>query len=448
MRRNILAGISAALAALMFTSPATAQSPSGSPADVAALELKSQEALEAEKWVSFYSTNMKLHQLLPYEPKYLVNVVKACGMLDRKSTAYHYMLQIQQQGVTYDFNADDETLKIRNTEAYQHINNMLIDAAKPSGEGTTAFTLQGSGQDYRALAWDPSREAFLAGTVEEGVLLTVTESGEAEVLLKANEENGLWSITGLAVDVKNNRLWVASSATPHFKGFSAADKNRSALFEFDLNSIELLGRYNVPVDGLDHELGTVAITEEGHVYVIDRATPIIYAKLPGSDRLEAVFASPGTRALDSITVTPDNSRVFVSDAVKGVLVIDPVARQARMLTGPETMNLGGIESISYRDRQLYVVQGRFTPPRIVRLELDSSGAGATSVSPMAIALDPFDQPGVGTIRGDNLYYLANAGAGDESGATVMSTPLAAGAEATPPRVIDNSKAITPQEKQE
>ena len=443
MRRILLTGIAVTMSVLVMTAGLQAQPISGSQAEITELEKKAQAAYADKKWVSFYSSNMKLHKLLPFENQYLVNVVKACAMLDRKSTAYHYMLLMQQQGFTYDFNADEETVGIRGTEVYQHINKLLIDAGKPAGDATVAFRLKGVANNYSAIAWDESRQAFLAGTLADGTLLSVTEGGETQVLLEADEENGLWSITGIAVDAANNRLWLASSATPRFATFSITDKNRGALFELDLKSLEILGRYNLPVDGLDHDLGSLALTDDGHVYVIDRATPIVYAKLPDGQRLEAFFANPETRSLDGIAVTPDNSRIFLSDAVKGILVIDPVALQARMLSGPETMNLGGIESVSYREGHLYVVQGRFTPPRIIRIELDSSGAGATSVAPMAMALNEFNRPGAGTIRDGRLYYIANAGAEDDSEAIVMSTPLDAGAEAAPPGVTDNSDTPPP-----
>jgi hypothetical protein len=399
---------------------------------IATLQQKSQEAFAAGNWVAFYSANMKLNRLRPYEPEYFVNIVRACALIDRKSTAYHFMLQMQQQGMSYDFNSTDDTLNIRNTEAYEYINGMLVDAAKTAGVGVPAFTLPGSPADFRAIAWDGSRDRFLVGTLNSGTIIAVSADGETEVLVEANDENGLWSIGGLAVDAKSNRLWVSSTATSLFTGFSSEDENKGALFEFDLKTLELVNQYYLPYDGLKHELGSVAVSDDGHVYVINRAAPIIYGKTPDGDLLEPVFGDPKLSRMQDITVTPDNSRVFVSDAHKGILTIDPVAEQAAMLGGPETMNLGGIEGIEYRDGYLYVVQGGFNPQRLIRLELDTSGSVVQSVSPMAIALDDFNRPANSTIKGDSLYYFANSGAEDSTGTIVMSTPLDAGAEVMPP----------------
>jgi hypothetical protein len=384
---------------------------------------------------------MKLNQLLPYETKYLVNVVRACGLIDRKTTAYTYMYQLQQQGFTYDFDSTDDTLKIRDTEAYKYINKMLIDAGKPSGEGIVAFTLPGNPADYSALAWDDSRGRFLVGTMREGALIAVSSEGETTELLRANDENGFWSITGLSVDADNNRLWVSSAATPLFAAYTVADRGHGALFELNLKTLEVLGRYNVPVDGLKHEPGGLVVTGDSHVYLIDRAAPIVYQKAPGSDRLEAFFANPELLGLTDIAITPDNNRIFISDVSKGVMVIDPIAGQAALLSGPETLNLGGIGSVDYNEGQLYIVQGGFEPQRIIRLTLDGTGAAVEAVGPMVTALSEFNRPALGTIGGESLFYIANTGANENTGAIVMSTRLDAAYEVEPPTIEELQEAI-------
>jgi hypothetical protein len=452
MSRIICAGIAAAMTVLLFTAPLQAQSATAPKAvsqteQISLLQGQSEEAYAAGKWVAFYIANMKLNELRPFEPGYMVNIVRACALLERKSTAYHYMLKMQQQGMTYDFDSTEDTLKIRDTEAYVFINQLLVDAGQTTGFGEVAFTMPGAPADFRAIAWDGSRDRFLVGTMGEGTVIAVSADGETEVLLKANDENGLWSITGLAVDLENKRLWVSSAATPLFSGFSPADTSRGALFELDLETLAIVGRYNVPVDGLMHEPGSLAVTDDGHVYVINRAAPIIYRKTPEGDRLEAFFASPDLLALRDIAVAPDNSRIFVSDAYKGILAIDPIAEQTALLAGPETMNLGGIKSVEYRDDMLFVVQGGFEPQRVIRLELDANGMTVQGIIPMAIALEDFNQPGISTLQGESLYYIANGGAEDAKSAIIMNTPLDAGAEVAPPDIAKFGETMKAKQKQ-
>jgi hypothetical protein len=461
MPRSLIAGIAAAITVFLCTASLQAQSTNDQPAPVktiavesknaakqvqeaAELENQSQEAYAAEKWVAFYVANMKLSKLRPYEAEYMVNIVRACARLGRKSTAYHYMLKMQQQGMSYDFSSIEDTVGIRDTEAYGYINNLLLEAGKPAGVAASAFDLPAQAADYQVIAWDNSRGRYLVGTQAEGALIAVSEQGETELLLEANEENGLWSIMGLAVDEERNRLWISSTATPQFSGFTVADKNHGALFELDLETLQVVGRFNLPVDALAHELGSLAVTSDGHVYVIDRAKPIVYLKSPDSDRLSPFFASAELVELRDIAVTPDNSRLFIADAYKGIRVIDPVAQQSGFLAGPDTLNFGGITAMEYQDGQLFLIQGGLDPQRIVRLKLDGVGAGVESVSPMAIALPEFDRPGPAMIRDDKLFFFANRASAEKDGLLVMASPLDAGVEVASPDVQARHDAMKAQ----
>jgi len=401
---------------------------------VAELERKAIQAYEDGSWVRFYAANSKLHAQRPFTPDYMINIVLAAASLERRTTAYHFMLQLQQQGYSVDFNNFEQTEPVRGTEAYDYINDLMVKAGEPMGEGTVRFTLNDvSPSDLGDVAWDSTRERFLVGTRAEGRLLAVDDEGATEVLLEANDENGLWSIDGIAVDTAHNRLWVASSASPAFADYSPADAHRGALFGFELDTLEPAERFNLPADPYQHELGAVAVDGAGDVYVIDRATPIIYRKAADSDKLEPFAGGPQFVALTDITVTPDNSRVFVSDAVLGVLAVDPTARRSAMISGPDTLNLYGIYGLQFSGGSLVVTQSGFSPQRIVRLELNADGATVDTVTPMASALEAFDMPGVGTLRGDSLYYFANHGSETEQGGVrMMSTPLDAGQTITPP----------------
>jgi hypothetical protein len=458
MLRKLTAGAFAALIALSPCATVQAQQaqdedraprqeapPQKPPEDPAVLEQKSRQAYADGKYLPFYIANLKLHNMFPHVPQYMINLVRASALLGKANTAYHYMHTMQQQGLSFDFNSTDDTQGIRSTQAYDYMNNLMIDAGKPAGKGEVAVTLPGAPQDYGAMAWDPGRERLLVGTVRAGKVLAVADDGSSEVLLEASNANGLWSITGLAVDSKNERLWISSSASPAFGGYSPADRNRAALFEFDLGTLEPLGHSFVPVDALKHSLGSVAVTGEGDVYIVDTATPFIYRKVPGENRLEAFVASSQLVGLTDLAVTPDNSRLFASDPVKGIFVVDPQAKQATMMGAPENLNLAGIEGIEYANGQLFIVQGGIRPQRLMRLSLDAAGLAVEEIAPMAVALEAFDWPRQAAIRGGELYYFANQGAGaDDQGAIVMRTSLDAGTTIQPPNLDQLERALKSQ----
>jgi hypothetical protein len=440
MSKILLSGAAAALLILLFTFSLHAQAPAGTEeqavqASIESLEERSREAFANGDAEAAYEANLQLHELRPLAGDYMHDIVRAAALQDRKTEAYEMMLAMQRQGMSYDFNQTDDTLKIRKTEVYAYINDLMVEAGKPAGEGALAFTLPGRPADFQSMAWDSSRGKFLVGTVEEGSLLAVAEDGSSEVLLQAGKGNGLWSINGLAVDAGRNRLWISSAATAKYKNFLPTDQNHGALFEFNLETLELVQEYFLPIDPLPHELGSLALTDDGHVYVIDRALPVVYRKTPDGDRLEAFVGSKELVSFSDIAVAPDNSRLFVADRVKGVFVVDPVAEQATMLGGLDNLNLSGIEGIEYAAGNLVIIQGTFKPQRLMRLKLAASGSAVESVAPMAVALPQFDQPGIGAVLGNALYYFANSGAGEvDDGLLVLRTSLDAGKDIVPPDI--------------
>ena len=139
----------------------------------------------------------------------------------------------------------------------------------------------------------------------------------------------------------------------------------------------------------------------------------------------------------------------ITDAVMGILLIDPNARRMAKLGVDENLNTYGIYGIEYADRELVITQSGISPQRIIRLTLDEYGAAVEAVSPMATALEGFQTPGAGTIRGDSLYYFANHGSlSDTEKLKLMSTPLDSGEEIKPPDRALFEKAMKQKAEQQ
>jgi sugar lactone lactonase YvrE len=361
----------------------------------------------------------------PYEPIYMKRVIEACALLERRRTAYHYMLRMQQQGLSYDLSEESDAANIRTTELFDYLNDLMIEAGQPSGLAEPVLTVDANYGMPSALTWDQSREKFLVGTLGSGAIVAVTPEGSEEVLLQAGVDNGLWAIRGLHADVDRNRLWVTTSAIPEYSQYSPADSGRSALFEFDLITLKQVNRFNVPMDGLPHDLGPVAVTDSGDLYTIDYPTSMVYRKAAGGEALEAFVGSEEMNALSAIAVSPDNRRLYVVDLYKGILVIDPVEQSSVMLTGPETLNQGQINSLAYGQKKLFMIQAGIRPQRLMQLDLDEIGSTVGEVLPMASALENFEGPGLGLYKGGYVYYFANLERQGDGPFELVRTALAA-----------------------
>jgi len=414
---------------LLVSLPLTAQTdnPQTLPDNVPTLLVKANEAYAVKDYLTFRRALERLIEMRPYNSEYMYQLVIAHALLDEKSQAYEMMLGMQQQGLAYDFSIADSTTNIRNTEVFDYINDLMKIAAEPMGHSEPVFTLPDSVVMPETMAWDESRQKFLVGTVAEGSILAVGKDGQVNELLKANPENRMWAVFDILVDQARKRLWISSASMPGFLRFDPVDNGRSALFEFDLETLELINRYPVPVDGLHHNLGNMVLSPKGDIFLVDRALPIIYKKAAGEQKLKAVLASRDMVSMRGIAMQPDGRIMYVADREMGIMVIDIESGRSGMLAVPETLNLGGIDGLYMWNNHLIVIQNGIKPQRVMRLQLDSSGTKVTAVRPLAVAQTDFIYPSFGTLLGEDLYYFANnqwpGNAGQKKAVTVLRTSL-------------------------
>jgi sugar lactone lactonase YvrE len=429
MLNKFVLGSVTVMCLLLASLPLTAQTdkPQVQPDNVPALLVRANEAFVVKDYLTFRKALEGLKEMRPYNSEYMYQLVIAHALLDEKSEAYEVMLGMQQQGLAYDFSIADSTMSIRNTEVFDYINDLMKMAAEPMGESEPVFTLPDSVVMPETMAWDESRQKFLIGTVAEGSILAVGKDGQVTELLKADQENRMWAVFDILVDQARKRLWVSSASVPAFLRFDPVDNGRSALFEFDLESLELIHRYPVPVDGLPHSLGNMVLSPKGDIFIADRALPIIYSKAVGEQKLKAVLASRSLVSMRGIAMQADGRIMYVADREMGIMVIDIESGRSGMLAVPETLNLGGIDGLYMWNNRLIVIQNGIKPQRVMRLQLDSSGTKVTAVRPLAVAQPDFVYPSFGTLLGEDLYYFANnqwpGSAGQRKAVTVLRTPL-------------------------
>lgn len=414
---------------IIVSSPLAAQTDQAPalPDNVPALLLKANTAYTDKDYLTFRNALQALHERRPNNSEYMYQLVIAHALLDEKSEAYGLMLRMQQQGLAYDFSLPDSTMNIRNTEVFDYINDLMKMAGQPTGESEFVLTLPDSVTLPETMAWDESRQKFLIGTVAQGSILAVGKDGQITELLKADKDNGMWAVFDILVDQKRNRLWVSSATTPAFAGFNPVDKGRSALFEFDLETLQFIRRYPVPVDGRPHSLGNMTLSSNGDIFIVDRALPVVYSKLADEQKLKVVLASREMISMRGIAMQPDGRIMYVADRELGILVVDMVAERTAKLLVPDQFNVGGIDGLYLWNNRLIVIQNGIKPQRLMRLQLDSSGTQVTAVRPLAVAQPEFDYPSFGTVQGDDLYFFANSQSANNDGqrkaVTILRTPL-------------------------
>lgn len=290
-----------------------------------------------------------------------------------------------------------------------------IAAKARVADSQTAFTLPERDLIPEGIAYDPMRQAFYLGSIYKRKIVSVRPpqaAGEAPLIadFAGEAQDGLDSVLGMKVDVKERILWAASAAGPGMKGAREGDAGRSAVYKYDLTTRRLLKRY--AVDGKEpHFLNDLTIGFDGDVFITDTGGGGIYRVLRDSDTLQ-LWIPPGTfQSPNGIAFAESAGKLFVADSTKGLYSVDRSGRAAR-LAHPAGVSTAGVDGLYFHRSGLIAVQNGYGTGGIVRFSLDARLEGVTRREVLESGNPLFLQiPTTGVLDGDAFYYIANSQVG-------------------------------------
>jgi hypothetical protein len=293
---------------------------------------------------------------------------------DMKSEAYNTLLELQAAGFAHEIEKDVRFEKVSDTEVWQYIVQGFQRNRDAFGEGRVVFTLPREDLLVESLTYDSTRQQVLVGSVREGKVYSVEDDGSLTVLAEATEANGMWGVFGIAVDAERGVLWVASTAVPHFKGYSAErDLGKAGIFKFELASGKFIKSFLSPVvPGQSFVLSNITVAPDGSVYAVDGVNNVIYQVR--DDSFRRLLQAPHLSGLRGVAVSDDSKRLYFSDVQRGIFGLDLDSGKPFDVSWPKGLSLGSIESMVWWNNHLVVVQNGLPPNRIMRLKLSEDGS--------------------------------------------------------------------------
>jgi hypothetical protein len=352
-------------------------------------------------------TLKRLLELQPNSGNVKIMLATAYAVQGMKSETYDVLLKMQKQGYGFDLKDNPNFAKVADTKVWSYVLENLDRNLKPFGEGKVAFTLPKGDTLFESLAYDPKRQQFLAGSVREGKIYHVNKDGTLEDFITPDAQNGLWSVYAMAVDADNDALYVASTASVYFKGFTAADYGKSGVFKFSLSSGKLIEKYLLAQGKEGNTLTSIAVGKGGQVFAADALRNTIY-RLDGG-ALKLMVENPAFTSLRGLAVSGDGKMLYFADYTMGIFGVDLTAGKGfDLIYNPEKLVLSGVDGLYWYDNNLVMIQSGMSPIRIMRLTLDPSGRRVMRGVVLDAANPAFVLPTYGTIDGDGLYFVANS----------------------------------------
>lgn len=379
-----------------------------SAADMAAsrrLENKAVAAYKARDYTAYLADLKQASDLRPNHPRLLYNLAGAYALNGKTDESLALINRLIAMGLYFPFEKDDD-FKSFGRQKLDDVKALAEANKKPINASTRAFTLPDKEFIPEGIAYDPAARRFFVGSIHKGKIVSVDKNGAVSDFSAPGD--GLWSVSGMAVDSKRRLLWAATTAFPQMKGLNAADDGKAGVFKYDLTTGKLLQKYLLPNTPEKHALGDLILDKTGRVYATDSVAPVIYTLAPDGAALEVFLRNPDFASLQGPAFTPDRKTLFVADYSKGIFRIDIASKMVVRVKPSEYVTLLGIDGLYYRDGNLVAIQNGVNPQRVLEIRLNKDQTEALSSKTLEANHADFFEPTLGVLVGKDFYYVANS----------------------------------------
>lgn len=317
-----------------------------------------------------------------------------------------WLNRLADWGLSEDPGEDPDFAAIKDAAEFQAVLKRFQSNLNPTANSSVAFTVSDKNLIPEGVTYDAGGKVFYLGSNNQRKIVSTDATGKVQDF--ATEKDGLWSVLGMNIDPARHVLWASSSAMEEVPGMPVAEKGRAGLFQYDLKTKKLLGKYLLPGDHKLHVLGDVIVNRAGDAYATDSVTPAIYRVLHGKSEMEQFLGPDLFRSPQGLCLSADEKQMFVADYVRGIFVIDMGSRAGIKLDAAKsTTTLVGIDGLYCYKDSLVATQNGVEPNRVIRIFLNEDHTAVERVSILESNNKLFGEVTLGTVVGDTFYYVAN-----------------------------------------
>lgn len=342
--------------------------------------------------------------LRPNHPVILYNRASAAALRGERTEALSRLNRLIALGLTARPDRDSDFDSLAGDSGFTKALARLSANAAPRGTSTVAARLPETTRAMLAegIARDPVTGDLFVGGVRSRQILRIHDGRAAAF----TPDTAPGSVFGLAVDARRGLLWVTTATLAH-TGVDSAFQGRSALVAYGLDDGTIRQQYEPEAPG-PHGFNDLALAPSGDVYVTDHGTPMVYQLPRDGDRLRPLLPAGWLGSPEGIVVSGDGKTLYLADYTRGIVRIDLATLAVTMLSTPEDLVVLGMDGLARHGNALIAIQNGTNPARILRLDLDPSGRRITGWTVLAAAQPAWDEPTLGVIAGDTLFYVANS----------------------------------------
>lgn len=353
-------------------------------ADFAAMRIAAAKALEARPGYPGALFNRALAEVLDGDARAAMDTLQA--LLD--------------QGIDFGIAGMPEFEPLRTHPRWDGYVAAVEQLYEPHGKTALAYSHDAGDFVPEGIAVGEDGALYL-GSIRHGTIVRIGD--RAQTLSTAQ---GHWSVFGMRLDADGN-LWFASASVPQFAG-DDAQPGRTGLFHLDVASGAIDIRALLPADSEAMVLGDLVIADEDTLYASESLTGAVYRYSISSGRFSRIVEPGVMRSAQGLVLDTSGEYLYVADYVGGLFRLRLGDASVERVAADDSISLYGIDGLYRYGKELIAIQNGIRPHRVVALMLSADGLEVTASRTLASNLPEFDEPTLGTIVGDEFFFVANS----------------------------------------
>lgn len=363
-------------------------------------------AYQAKDFAGFLENLKQADSLNPNHPRITYNLAIAYTLNNKNDEAISSLNKLAEMKLYYSIEKAQHFEPLKTNNEFQNVVKKMEANSQPVGKSQTAFTIPEKGLVAESLAFDSVTKNFYLASIAQRKILKIDENGKASVF--ADQNAGLWSVSGTKIDAKNQVIWVTTTAHKQMPDLKAEENGMTGVFKFDLKTGKLLKKYLVSNQSKERWLGDLSIAPNGDVYATDSLSPTIYMIPKNKDEIEVFLENTDFTSPQGLDITPDGKTLLMADYSKGVFKIDLETKKITRITLAENSTMLGIDGLYFYQNSLIAVQNGVNPQRLVRMFLSKDLEKVERFEVLEANNPLFDDITLGVLVGKQFYFIANS----------------------------------------
>jgi hypothetical protein len=362
-----------------------------------------QEAHKTGDIKKFYENITQAHKLHPYHQGILYQCGLAAALNNKPEEAIEYLNKAIQIKADFDLNSQD-LRSLAEREDFKKLKALQPTLQTKIINSDTAFVIHDKTLHIECITRGESKGIFYLGSVHKRSIIK-RDAQDKVTNFASPAQDGLCSVLGIKIDIKRKILWACSSPMPEMEQHDTLAK--SGVFKYDLSG-KLITVYRPLSEKKKFVFGDLCIGAKGQVFVSDSENNIIFFVNEKTGKLEEYFSSEEFWNIQGITLSHDETYLFISDYIRGLYRLDLDNKSLKQFTSDFELSLKSIDGLTCYKNSLIGIQNYIEPMRVTQYFLDETKSKLVSYKIIDRGHPAFNEPTIGCLSGNEFYYVANS----------------------------------------